>query len=153
LGISRELLAQNEIGNRDISYESRRTFYQLEEILEKLPKEDPILSKPYTDEKLVRKLNFKIEILRSQIQGDEYKIRVMKSEMAKQMKALLFCQTLIQKSFFTDILSIKLLELFQHKTQFNWEKAGPRELKKLEFYQKQKKEECAFLEDWVKGFE
>lgn len=153
LGISRELLAQYEIGNRDIPYESKRVFYALDDVLAKLPDQDPVLPNPYTDAKLVSDLNFKILVLKNQIQLDEYKIRVLKSEMTRQKRALLFCQTLAQQSFFTDILSIKFFELFQYKTLLNWEKAGPRQLKKLAFYLNQKKEECAFLEEYVKEFQ
>ena len=153
LGISRDLLAQDEIGNREVPYSSKQLFYQLQDIMNTLPNEEPELRKPLTDEKRARKLHQKIRLLRHQIQHEENKITDLKESMDKQKKALLFCQTLEKISFFKDVGAQMGLDLFQYKTQRAYIRSGPRALKKMEFYLKQKKDECAFLEEWVKEFE
>lgn len=153
IGTSRDLLAQAEIGKREIPFKSRQIFYQLSDILNNLPDAEPEFQKPFTDEKLVRKLQQKIRLLRHQIQLEEYKIIDLKALMAKQKRAILFCQTLEKREFFIEVLAQKVLDLFLYKTCLNYEKSGPRKLKKMEFYLNQKKEECAFLENWVQDFQ
>lgn len=153
IGTSRDLLAQDEIGKREVPFESRQIFYQLAEILKNLPEAEPEIPKPYTDEKLVRKLQQKIRLLRNQIQLEENKILDLKASMSKQKKAIFFCQTLEKNSFFKAVLAQKMLDLFLYKNLLGYEKSGPRQLKKLEFYLKQKKEECAFLEEWMQEFQ
>jgi hypothetical protein len=112
LGLSRELLAQEEIGNREIPHQARLIFFELQKILESLPEGEPEFCKPYTDDKLARKLRQKIRLLKHQFQRDENKIISLKELMDKQKRAILFCQILEKSSFVSDILAQKVIELF-----------------------------------------
>ena len=146
LGISRALLAQVEIGKRDLPVNALIRFTKFKQLLASLqPTKKIEFSSPIVFPKKSRETKRQIQKLENEISNLQFNLESVEKKMETWSRAIELSKFLLaDETVQPDKLLEDAIERFLEKQYIFWAENGPGERQVILFYLNQKKDELAF---------